>query len=141
MPPGTTKARELPSKRCFDLWLELKSNTKVANRLAAEGVVNDKGYPYHYTSVTNACYRYMMENMEEARKALLDYKYEWAADDTTWLDYVVRKAWTRWMTDPIRFVEWMDKHNLDINFYSYIYEEHLLGLQRYIDQHNARKAR
>lgn len=141
MPPGTTRERELPDKRCFDLWLELKSNTKVANRLAAEGIVNKQGNPYHYTSVTNTCYRYIMEHMEETRKIMLDQGYEWAADISTWLDWVVRKAWTRWMTDPIRFVEWMDKNNLDIEFYGYIYEAHLPGIRKYVERYNSRKVR
>jgi hypothetical protein len=142
MPPGRTKEREIPGKKCFDYWMDLKSITKVSLKLASEGFVNQQtGHAYNYTSVYNAALRYMREHMAETRKILIDFGYEFAIDEKQWRDYMVRKAWTYWTTNPYKFVSWMDEQGWDVEDFGYIFPIDLPGIRKYVEQYNITKSK
>lgn len=126
MPVGTTRARELPDEVCFNLWIELGSTAKAADHLAYEmDIKAESGYPYHYTSIQQSVYRYILENMDKAREVMKGRGAGFAERDESWYDWTVRKAWTRWCNTPIRFIEWMYENDLDIDRYSYIYKKRM----------------
>lgn len=133
MPVGTTKARELDDKQIFYLWMELKNFQKVGAYLFAHNkLANQKtGHAYHTSSIRNAAWRYAMEHPEEAREALINVGWDYIKDDTNWNDCIVQKAWTRWNTDPVRFVEWMDKNGYELERYKYIFKNYWDMVQEY----------
>ncbi|MFA5152925.1 MAG: hypothetical protein WC554_10220 [Clostridia bacterium] len=138
MPVGTTRARELDDKEIFYLWIELKNFQKVGAYLVThDKLTNPKtGHAYHPSAVRNAAWRYAIEHQAEAREALIGTGWEYIKDDTNWNDCIVQKAWTRWNSDPTRFVEWMDKSGYDIERYSYLYKDYLGMVREYQKQYN-----
>lgn len=133
MPVGTTRARELDDKKIFYLWIELKNFQKVGAYLVThDQLTNPKtGHAYHPSAVRNAAWRYAMEHMDEAREALIGVGWDYIRDDTNWNDCIVQKAWTRWNSDPTRFVEWMDKNGYELERYRYIFKDYWDMVQEY----------
>jgi hypothetical protein len=140
MPVGETRAREIPDEEAFKLWLELNTQRKVSQHLARKGIINTAtGNPYHPQSVYQACIRYILEHMSEARQMIIDSGREFAEDDERWLDYTVRKAYSCYSMSWRKFVEWMHRNNLKLRDYKYLYEDFydiLLGVynRRYPDE-------
>jgi hypothetical protein len=143
MPVGTTRDRELNDKQIFYLWMELKNFQKVGAYLVTHDKLINKrtGHAYHPSAVRNAAWRYAMENLEESRKALIDVGWEYIRDDDNWNDCIVRKAWTRWNSDPTRFVEWMDKNGYDLERYKYVFKDYWDMIQEYKKIYDKKKGK
>ena len=102
----------LDTKQCFDLWRELTSLRLVQLKLIEQGVVNPyTNKPPTRMGIRAAAYRWISENLDEARKILVADGNHLLAEDVYW------KAWLktnlRSSLTPRQYKEFVKEHGLD----------------------------
>lgn len=96
----------LDRKMCFDAWNSSSSVSRAAKKLEKDGVRNPAtGRPPTRMGVWVAAMRYMTENPEEARYAIINAGGDWAHDQCAYYKWLVARAasamtdgtWRKWI--------------------------------------------
>ena len=97
----------LDRKECFDLWVELGSILKVRKELARRGKINPttKKMPSD-SGVRIAALKYILYNLEDARKVFKKLGYFGDDKDKEWFEYLKSRALDVLTTRKSRYEEW-----------------------------------
>lgn len=95
MPLTGQMVKQLDEKQCFDLWLQLGTLQKVANRLEKEGNVNENtGKPFTLMGIRVAALRYLIHNPEQAKERMIesDPYSEYVQTEQSWRRFLIKRA-------------------------------------------------
>lgn len=118
---STNKLKKLDDQECFNLWVELKSITKVSLHLLNKGIHN-QGKRFSDMSIWTACMRYVLENPEIARPYYIADGAIFAVSDDEWYEFLIERAVNVYRTSRSRFMKWIERNNLQK--YEHIYAKH-----------------
>lgn len=95
MPLTGQMVKQLDDKQCFDLWLELGTLQKVANRLEKDGEVNEiTGKPFTLMGIRVAALRYLIYNPNKAKERMIksDPNSEYVQTEYSWKLFLTKRA-------------------------------------------------
>lgn len=115
MVAGMSTISILDPERCWREWIALGSLTKVMNLFEQEGLRNPQTQRVPTISaIEKAAYRWMLENLDEARRGL---EFAWSSEgviltDEKWNEFVIEKARLAYFVQPRKFERYLEQHNL-----------------------------
>jgi len=101
------RPKYLDRKECFELWVELGTIPKVCLELERRGKTNpNTGCSPSKTGVQIAATKYILYNIDDARKVFQQLGYFGSSKDDAWIGYLKRHAMDVLTTRRSRYEEW-----------------------------------
>lgn len=112
---GMTTQSILDPRRCWKLWIEEGSLSKVRGIFADEGLINPNTLrPPTLSAIEKAAYRWALDNLDDARD---DLEYAWNSVGKTltekdWRQFLSKKIRLAFFLQPRKIERYLVKHDL-----------------------------
>lgn len=106
--------RLIPGRLAFDLWNELKTLPAVQEELLRRGYhgLRSEDVPPTELTISNSAWRYVLNNMDEARQEMENHGIIFDTDDD-WNEQCITKATFVLGSSRGRFIKWIKDNNFE----------------------------
>jgi hypothetical protein len=104
---------KIDDRTAFFAWVQAGTLSKASSLMAEQGYTNPaNGQNWHFTTIRAAANRFMLENVEEARKVFLEQGSK--LTERQWEAKMVQTACT--VYHRIKFIDWVGKNLWALNY-------------------------